>query len=233
MAQQIEEAKAQKIARAERARASASSFVEAAQLCTHPYLVGKGFREEKALVVSADAVVRLATDSVTGISGKYLVPDGAERAIVVPARIGAAVSSAQLLWEDGTKKFLFGGEMSGAAHRISRGGSTWLCEGFATGLSLRAALKGLGLSATILCCFSAYNVVVMARSITGRCFVAAENDKPIAQYDGLGTSEYFARQTGRPFLKPLVGSDFNDMHMSEGIFAAQRHIANFLKGAAM
>ncbi|BCH32618.1 hypothetical protein MesoLjLc_45480 [Mesorhizobium sp. L-8-10] len=233
MAQQIEEAKAQKRARAKRVSASASRLVDAAQLSTHPYLVGKGFREEKALVVGADAVISLATDSVTGISGKYLVPEGAARAIVISARIGTMVSSVQLIWEDGTKKFLFGGEMSGASHRISRGGSTWLCEGFATGLSLRAALKGLGLSATILCCFSAYNVVVIARSITGRCFIAAENDKPIAQYGGLGTSEYFARQTSRPFLKPLVGSDINDMHMSEGIFAVQRHIANFLKGAAM
>ena len=119
--------------RTARAAHVAESLIAAAKLGTHAYVARKGFPSEQVHVLPAGAVAE--------IGGSYLV--AGQAAIVIPARIGTRIASAQLIWEDGTKKFLAGGEMGGACHRLARGAETWLCEGFATGLSLRAALKGL------------------------------------------------------------------------------------------
>jgi putative DNA primase/helicase len=170
---------------------------------------------------------------VREIVGSYIVPAGAGSAVLIPARRGGKVTSAQLIWEDGTKKFLFGGEIGGASHRIASGAYTWLCEGYATGLSLRVALKGLGMQSTILCCFSASNIVAVARQARNRTFVAADND-PIPKsnpFNGLGTGEHYARQTDLPYGMPSqVETDFNDMHQRDGIFAVQRVLTSVMAG---
>jgi len=78
------------------------------------------------MVVPSHRVIDIARD--------YLVPDTtARRAIVVPVRSGRDVISVQLIWEDGSKKFLSGGEIAGGSHRIVSGAETSLCEGLATG----------------------------------------------------------------------------------------------------
>ncbi|MBN7777752.1 toprim domain-containing protein [Nitratireductor aquimarinus] len=209
-------------ARAERAARTASNIVDAAQPAQHPYLVGKGFPDEKALVIDAEYLKRHV--------GDYLVCG--ERAIVMPARFGSRVTSVQLIWEDGTKKFLAGGEIGGSCDRIGKGADTWLCEGLATGLSLRAALKGLRRADTILCCFSASNVAQVARSVKGRTFIAADHDKPVEQFGWKGTGEYYAEAAGKPyFMPPDEGTDINDFHMEKGIFALQKLVATFLRRA--
>lgn len=207
--------------RAERAADIARQIIAAARPGPHAYLARKGFRDEQALAIAKSDVAR--------IGGAYLVPSGAAEAIVIPARIGKRITSVQLIWEDGTKKFLYGGEMGGAAHRISTGRDTWLCEGYATALSVRAALQGLNRPSTILVCFSASNIARVADALSrqARCFVAADNDAPPAarpeQFDGMGAGEYFARKAGRPYvIPPELGTDFNDFHVDQGIFAVQR-----------
>ncbi len=210
---------------AARAIGMAQALTAASTLSTHPYLCAKGFRDEQALVVPA-ATVR-------EIVGDYIVPPDARSAILIPARRDGKVTSAQLIWEDGAKKFLFGGEMGGTSHRIASGACTWLCEGYATGLSVRAALKGLGMRSTILCCFSASNIVAVARHVKGRVFVAADND-PIPKSDpfnGIGTGEHYARKTDLPYgMPPYVDNDFNDMHQHDGIFAVQRVLTSIMSG---
>jgi len=216
--------------RAAQAAKLAARMVESAKQATHPYFVRKGFANEQALVLTAAEVIRLAADPARRSTGEYLVADGGERAIIMPARIGNRITSAQLIWEDGTKRFIFGGETAGASHRVATGIETWLCEGYATGLSLRLALKALSKQATVLCCFSAANVFAVSRSIQGRCFIAADNDKPLEQFGGKGTAEHYAEVAGKPFLMPPdVGTDVNDMHMKHGIFAVQRMISSFLR----
>lgn len=225
--------------RRERAAAAAmvaAKIIAAAERGKHPYLAVKGFPEEIALVVPA-ADIRTIAGRVDQygrcIPADYLVPSGGHSAIVVPARIGNVVRSVQLIWEDGTKKFLFGAEMAAASHRLSMGRDTWLCEGFATGLTLRLGLRGLNRADTVLCCFSASNICTVARSITGRCFVCTDHDKPLPQYGGIGTGEHYAVASGKPYLMPpILGQDLNDLHMAEGIFAVQRRIADFLRRAA-
>lgn len=210
--------------RASRAAHVADRLIAAAKIGTHSYLMRKGFPAEQANVLPASAVAE--------IGGSYLTVEGGRSAIVIPARIGARIASAQIIWEDGAKKFLAGGEMGGAVHRLATGRETWLCEGFATGLSLRAVLKALNRSATILCCFSASNIATVARSIEGRCFIAADHD-PVPKADpfgGLGTGEHYAKVSGRPYtMPPDLGTDFNDMHVRAGIFAVQKHIRDFVR----
>lgn len=204
----------------------AAAIIAKAYADQHQYLVDKGFPHERVLVLDAA--------SVRVLGGAYLVPDGAAKSIVIPAKIGANVSSLQLIWENGQKKFLAGGAIEGSSHRIATGAETWLCEGFATGLALRAALKGLGRRPTILCCFSAYNVSFVARHGRGKRIIATDNDKPMPQYDGLGTGEHWAKLTGLPYvMPPELGMDFNDMLMRDGIFAVQRHLSNFAREARM
>lgn len=217
--QQMRDEREKQQARRARAAKVAEHIVSAATLSTHPYLARKGFPNEQSLVVDSVTLQRHV--------GDYLV--AGDRAVVIPCRRGS-ILSVQLIWEDGTKKFLKDGEVSGTYHRISNGTEHWLAEGLATGLSLRLALKGLNRSATILCCFSASNVAQVARSIQGKCFIAADNDKPLEQFGGLGTGEHWAKMTGKPYtMPPEVGTDFNDMHQQSDIFAVQRHLIQWLR----
>lgn len=223
VARSVERAKEKAARDAEKAARAAMRLIDAAQPSTHPYLVSKGFRDEDALVVQAWAVKEIV--------GGYIAPPNARSAILIPARRAGTVTSAQLIWEDGAKKFLFGGEIGGACHRIASGVDTWLCEGFATGLSIRAALRGLRVKATILCCFSASNIAAVARQVNGRVFIAADNDKSLPQFDGIGTGEHWARSTGLPYgMPPETGTDFNDMHQRDGIFAVQRALTSIMAG---
>jgi putative DNA primase/helicase len=230
LAQDIETAKRKKKQRAREVAAKAQAMIAKSAPGQHTYLATKGFPHERGLVIEASAVREIA-----GEFGGYLFPEaGGERALVIPARIGSAVSSLQLIWEDGTKKFLAGGEMDLAAHRVSTGPFTWLCEGYATALSLRTALKGLHRNDCILCCFSAYNVLAVSRTFKRPSAILTDNDKPLTQFGGIGTGEYYARQASIPYLMPpQLGDDLNDVHLREGIFPVQRMVSNFLREATM
>ena len=222
--QDIQKQQADRIRRTQEAASIAARIVAAAELRTHDYLAAKGFPDELALVVDASAVAK--------IGGRYLVPDVGGAAVVVPARIGTAVRSVQLIWESGEKKFLANGEMGGASHRIATGRDCWHCEGFATGLTLRAALKALRLNASVLCCFSAANVETVTRGAQGKAYIATDNDKPQPLLEGFGAGEFYARRSGVPYLlPPSVGDDLNDIHQRDGLFAVQGLICDFLKGA--
>jgi putative DNA primase/helicase len=223
ISQQIKDSTREREQAAKRASQIANKLNIGASLTTHSYLKRKGFKDERALVVKAEMVAE--------IGGKYLVPEGARKAIFIPARIGQVIHSGQLIWEDGTKKFLAGGRIGGTWHRLARGTDTWLCEGMATGLSLRTALKSLNRNDSVLMCFSASNIVIVAAQQTyGRCFIVADNDKPLEQFGGIGAGEHYAKRAGKPFFKPPnIGDDFNDLHQREGVFAAQRLITDFLR----
>lgn len=214
----------ERVEKAKRAAHQAQQLVFKAKTGTHPYLAKKGFPQERTLVVSAEAVRSL------GIS----VPEGGERAIVLPAKIGERITSAQLIWETGEKKYLFAGEIGGACHRIRTGAATWLCEGFATALSLRVALQAMRRTDGVLMCFHASNLPTVARKMTGRVFIAADNDghKPQERFGGIGTGEHYARETGKPYAMPVeLGQDINDLHQAEGGFAVQRLLLEAIRKA--
>lgn len=208
--EQIERDRRQREERQERAAKTAEVLARKSRPGMHPYLSRKGFSAERAPVLSAA--------DVEAIGGRYLV--AGEKAIVLPARIGDRIVSAQIIWEDGTKKFLAGGRMDGASFRVSPGRETWVCEGFATALSLRGALRAMNRQDGVLVGFSAYGVGVVAKALQGRVWIATDNDKPMPQFGGLGTGEHWAREAGKPYaMPPELGTDINDMHRSEGVYA--------------
>lgn len=145
---------------------------------THPYLARKGFPEEKGYVW--------------------------EGKLVIPMRIDGRLVGCQLIDADGKKKFLYGQKTKGASACFDNKGVHILCEGYATALSIRRTLKKSMTRYCIHVCFSAGNLIEVAKSLPD-CIVVADNDP-------VGVRA--AKKTGRPFwLSPNVGEDFNDYEL--------------------
>ncbi|MDH5797834.1 MAG: toprim domain-containing protein [Paracoccaceae bacterium] len=182
----------------------------------HPYLVGKGFPEEVGLVI--DDPRPFLPEGRLGERIAAALPEAEGPLLIIPGRIGKTITTVQFIAHDGTKKNILGGKMLGASHRIATGREIWACEGIATAMSVRAALRLLGRSATVLCAFSANNVASIAQSMAG-VIIAADHDKPVDTFGGLGTGEYYARKSGARWIMPTSMGDFNDMHQAEGLRA--------------
>lgn len=197
-------------------------IVRACHIGEHPYLAAKGFPDETGLVIEDPRAV--IPDHDLGWRIKCALPESGDL-LVVPGRIGKTVTTIQFITPVGEKKNILGGLMGGAAHRIASGSETWVCEGIATALSVRAALRLLGRSATVLSAFAAQNVCVVAKGLRG-AIVAADNDKPIPALGGLGTGEYWARESKRAWCQPPSRGDFNDLHQEFGL----RAVAMLLRG---
>lgn len=154
---------------------------------THPYLEAKGFKDERANVWS----------------------DG--NRLAIPMRVGRQIVGCQLIDPDGGKKFLFGQRTRGAAFVIDARGQNVLCEGYATALSVRAALAALKRQYTLFVCFSANNMKAIAKTLPSG-FIVADNDASL-------TGQRVAQDIGWPyFLPPDVGQDFNDYHRATSLF---------------
>jgi putative DNA primase/helicase len=177
----------------EQRRLKAARFAaEVIQKCrtgSHPYLDRKGFPQEVGLI---------------DYDGRLVIP---MRGI----RDSRRVQSLQWITADGEKRFLTGGAAKGSALSLGRGSEAWLCEGYATGLSVRAALKALYRNACVVVCFSAGNIAHVASQLSGRRFIVADNDTS-------GTGKRFAEKAGLPWcMPPIVGQDANDMHQQAGL----------------
>lgn len=156
----------------------------------HAYITAKGFPDEVVNVWTTDA----------------------GEVAVIPMRVNAEVVGCQLINEDGTKKFLFGQRSGGAQFIFDNKGEHFLCEGYATALSVRHALKNMKRKYTIHVCFSAGNMLKVAANLP-RGVVVADNDKS-------GTGERVAREIGWPYwMSDKVGEDFNDAHIRLGLFS--------------
>ena len=90
---------------------------------------------------------------------------------------------------------------------MGSGQTRWLVEGFATGLSVRAALRSMYLDDAVIVCFSAGNLA----KISGT-YVVADNDSS-------GTGQNAAQKTGLPWWMPPSTGDANDFHQERGLAA--------------
>ena len=185
----------------------------------HPYLVAKGFAQQGGLVLDCN--------------------------LLIPMRHYQAyerVQSVQMIGPDGSKKFLPGGKASEAVYKIGKGDERYYCEGYATALSVMAALKRLyrDQHSEVWVCFSAGNIPNVAKS-RRRSMVIADHDwwrcpkkECRAKWDyeskrcpSCGSSgvtepagEKHAKQTGLPYwMPPDVGTDANDFHQRHGVKA--------------
>lgn len=200
----------------EQAAGIARHIVRTAKPAKHPYLTAKGFPEELGLVHEFPQVA--FPDNRLGEAMKRAMPEGEGPWLIVPGRIGKGITTVQFIGTDGAKKNLLRGRIGGAAHRIATGAETWVCEGIATALTIRAALRLLGRSATVLSAFSASNVASIVSALDG-AVMATDNDKPIEAFGGMGTGEFYARKSGRTWAMPPEAGDWNDHHQASGLRA--------------
>lgn len=170
-------------ARHAQARQKAQRMIDAAGMARHGYLITKGFREAEGLVL--------------------------DDLLLVPMRDvqSGQLNSVQTITFDGQKKFLAGGKAKGSVFVIGSGPETFLCEGYATGLSIRAALQSIYRQARVMVCFSAANVAHVSDSVGGYV---------VADHDHHGVGEKYAVKSGLPYWMPPEPGDANDYERSHG-----------------
>lgn len=156
---------------------------------THPYMAKKGFPAEKVNVWNS--------------------------MMVIPMRINGGLTGIQLISEDGKKTFLTGQKNKGASTIIDNKGKVILCEGVATAMSIRRALKAVRTRYTIVICFSASNILEMSK-IYPECVIVADND---------ATGIRVATKSEKIFcVPPGAGEDFNDYELRVGAEAAGKYL---------
>src|SRR5574340_527357 len=180
----------------ERAARHAETLLSECELAPHAYLDRKGFPEELGLV-------------------------DAEKRLLIPMRDCQdyrRVLSVQRITPDGEKRFLLGGRTKGAIYILGNTNSrlTWLCEGYATGLSVRAAAQLMKMASRIVVCFSAANLVHLASVTGGARYVIADNAET-------KTGQLPAGNTALSWAMPdEVGTDANDLHQQQGLYAVAK-----------
>ena len=166
----------------------------------HEYLDSKGFEG--------------AEDRIWGHEGK--------KTLVVPMRVDGHLVGCQLIESDGSKKFLYGQRTSNAEMVIDNKGVHILCEGYATALSIQAALRKMSRRYTIHVCFSAGNMKKIAEGLPDG-LVIADNDKS-------GTGERVAKEIGwKYWMSDVVGEDANDTHQRIGLLKFGMSLTRSLK----
>ena len=203
IAKVIRESDRERKEQAEKAAKKAAWILHQSELAPHPYLEHKGFPEGRGHVWQKDG----------------------QRFLVVPMRAGNLVGC-QLINEEGQKKFLFGQQTKGASFTVDAKGLHILCEGYATGLSIRAAMRALRIRYTIHVCFSAWNMETVSRRIP--------QGVVIADRDVNGVGEQAARKTGKPYwLSGTVGEDFNDLHVKSGLAHASADLKRWFDSVGL
>jgi putative DNA primase/helicase len=197
-------AEAEQRKRQQEATRKAVRMLNDSGMMTHPYLEAKGFPDEQG--------------NVLRIEGKPV--------LLVPMRVAGSLVGAQMIDADGGKKFLFGQRTSGATFTFDNKGMNILCEGYATALSVRLALKTMKRRYTLHVCFSAGNMLKVAEGL-----------KPglvIADNDASETGQKTAAQIGWPvWISDTVGEDANDYHRRVGLFKFTQSLTQSMRGLSV
>jgi Toprim domain len=177
----------------------AEEMLKAARLDSHPYLVSKGLTKELGFTLEGRLLVPMRDfwdDRLSGLQVINETPEGFE------------------------KRFTAGMKAKGAVLKLgSHSNETWLVEGYATGLSLRAALRQISVPATVIVCFSAGNLTHIGQAMKGKTvYVFADNDESKA-------GQKAAIESGHPWtMAEYVGFDANDIYKHKGLFALCRRV---------
>lgn len=173
--------------------------LKSATLQSHPYLEIKGFPQEKGLVLEDRLLIPMRNVTSNQLQGYQAIKWDSEN-------------------RKYQKKMMTGMRAKGAVFSMGYADQTWLVEGYATGLSVRAALRASGLGARVLVTFSAHNLVEVASRVKGQRYVFADNDES-------KTGEEAAKETGLPYvMADEVGWDANDLHLNLGLFGVTAKI---------
>ena len=196
--------------RYQQACVQAEATLRAAKLSEHIYLKIKGFPEEKGLVLEDKLLIpmrNVRTNKLQGYQSIHWDPQARRY----------------------EKKMLYGMQAKNAVLYLGNRNveETWLVEGYATGLSVRNALRSIGSPAAVVVTFSATNLIQVADQIPGRRLIFADNDESKA-------GEKAATQTGLPWvMADQVGWDANDLHFEKGLFEVVSKIMKCRSEAAV
>lgn len=183
------------------AQQRAVTMLNSSGMSTHQYLVSKGFEKEQG--------------NVLYIEGKPV--------LLIPMRVAGSIVGVQMIDEDGVKKFLYGQRTSNATFTFGRGDLNILCEGYATALSVRLAMKQLKRPCSIHVCFSAGNMLKVADGLV-EGLVIADNDAS-------ETGETTAKKIGwKYWMSDTVGEDANDYHKRVGLFKFTQSLTQSMLG---
>lgn len=177
------------------AREQAAKLIAECERGTHPYLTAKGFPEALGLIHT---------------SGDLIIP-------MRDCQDYGTINSVQRIGADGSKLFLTGGKAKGSVFVLGRGarGERFLVEGYATGLSVQAALIELRKRCEVWCCFSAGNLTYVAQFVKRPAIVVADHDESCA-------GQKAAEATGLPWVMTDEIGDANDAHQKHGVRAIVR-----------
>ncbi|MCF5893077.1 DUF927 domain-containing protein [Aeromonas veronii] len=133
----------------------------------------------------------------------------------------------QLIREDGTKRYLAGGQKAAAYHRIDGGGQVAVTEGYATGLSVHLAT-----GATVYCAMDGGNLLNVAKIArrqhpTAKIIIGGDHDLDDAGQRNESTqrqTEGAALAVGAVVALPPIQGDWNDYHQAHGLTKTQEAI---------
>lgn len=184
----------------------AAEMIKTSTLQQHGYLKLKGFPEAKGFVTKDDCLLvpmrDLQTNALRGIQRIAWIAEDRK-------------------WR---KKMLHGMRAELAVLRLGPRSApvTILAEGYATALSIEAAMALTKRWAIVMCCFSDSNMVKVAQGLKGRVVVCADNDES-------GAGERAAKATGFPYcMSQEVGEDMNDVHYRSGLWAVAKMLNEVL-----
>ena len=176
---------------------------------------------------------KTAPDDHAYLIRKHVQPHGlridAASRLVVPMYADGAIQSLQFIADDGGKRFLPGGRVSGCYYPIGKPeGVLCIAEGFATGASIREAT---GYAVAIA--FNAGNLDPVARTLRAKfpdllIVICADDDWKTDGNPGRTKGEAAALAVGGIMVLPVFqgersekATDFNDLHQAEGIDAVR------------
>ena len=152
--------------------------------------------------------------------------------LVVPMRKGGELRSLQFIRDNGEKRFLSDGEVTGCYCAIGKpNGALCVCEGFATGASIHEATGH-----AVAVAFNAGNLLAVARELRVKfpelpLILCADDDYRTEANPGLAKATEAARAVGGKLAIPDFGSDrpagmtdFNDLAQLRGAEAVRQAI---------
>lgn len=180
----------------------ANNILSYCELSRHGYLESHGFKDEKGLVFKRE---------------------GLDPLLCIPMRYNGEVCGLQLIGSTGEKKFLRGQQCSEAEFIFGNSGRDFYCEGWATGKAVFTTLSALKITARVRVCFSAANLVKVAKK-AGAGLVVADLEP-----SGTGVRAAIATELPYWVSDRAPKDDFCDVLQREGLFRATQLLRKFLQ----